>query len=331
MRRRFLATLAALAVSTGLSAQERIELTFSTYLPPTYEYISKPIDRFVKRVHEESKGRVNIKVFHSAQLFDGYQELPALSRGDIDISNISGTYASGAVPALNFFTLPFVFSNVDHMRRALSQGLIDLGIRQELAEKHNAVVLGVTAFDPYEFWSKRGPIRNAADVKGKIWATTGSADARAIQLLGGSPTGMPSSELYLALDRGVIDGTPRPMITGTGRSLFDVAKFLSVATFAVDTSILMINKKKWDSLPADVQDILKRAAAGRDNDQFDGVKAYMAAALKQFEAKGVKVNRIAPTELEEMKNITKPAVTEWLSKVPNGEKYLDLVSKTAGN
>ena len=325
--------LAAVALAAGFAApmagaQTPIQITFSTYLPPSYEYISKPVDNFIKRVETESKGRVKFKVFHSGQLYDGYQELPAVSRGDVDMSNVSGTYASGAIPALNFFTLPFNFTDVDHMRRAVDAGLLDLGIRKEMADKHNTVVLGVTAFDPYEFWAKRGPIVNATDIKGKVWATTGSADARAIQLLGGSPTGMSSSELYLALDRGVIDGTPRPMITGTGRSLFDVAKHLSLATFAVDTSILVINKKKFDSLPADIQDIIRNAAKERDREQFERVTAYMKEAVKQFEAKGVKVNRIAPAEIEKMRQATAPAVTEWKAKVPNGAAYFDLVQKT---
>jgi TRAP-type C4-dicarboxylate transport system substrate-binding protein len=319
-----------LAWAVAAHAQDVVELTFSTYLPPSYEYISKPIDGFVKQVESESKGRLKIKVFHSAQLFDGYQELPAVSRGDVDLTNVSGTYASGAVAALNFFTLPFNFESVEHMRRALDAGLLDLGIRKELSEKHNAVVLGITAFDPYEFWSRRGPIRGASDVRGKIWATTGSSDARAIQLLGGSPTGMSSSELYLALDRGVIDGTPRPMITGTGRSLFEVAKHLSLATFAVDTSILMINKQKWDKLAPDLQEILMRAGKQRDADQFARVSAYMSEAVKSFESKGVKVNRIEPDKIEEMRKLTEPAVKEWLAKVPNGAEYIELVKKTAG-
>lgn len=322
------AALAAAVVSPLASAQAPIQLTFSTYLPPSYEYINKPVENFIKRVEAESKGRVKFKMFHSGQLYDGFQELPAVSRGDVDMSNISGTYASGAVPALNFFTLPFNFSDVDHLRRTVDAGLLDLGIAKEMAEKHNTLVLGMTAFDPYEFWSKRAPIRTAGDVKGKVWATTGSADARAIQLLGGSPTGMSSSELYLALDRGVIDGTPRPMITGTGRNLFEVAKHLSLATFAVDTSILVINKKKFDSLPGDIQDIMRRAAKERDREQFERVNAYMKEAVKQFEAKGVKVNRIAPAEIEKMRQITAPAVTEWRAKVPNADAYFELVKKT---
>lgn len=331
-RRHFFPAAFALAASLGLSnfaaAQSPIQLTFSTYMPPSYEYVSKPMESFVKQVEAESKGRIKIKVFHSAQLYDGYGELAAISRGDVDIVNMTGTYPSGSIPALNIFTLPFMFKDTQHLRRALDGGLLDLGIRQELSTKHNAVILGVGPFDPYEFYTKRGPIVSAADIKGKVWATTGTSDARAIQLLGGSPTGMPSSELYLAFDRGVIDGTPRPLLTGMGRSLYEVSKHVSLATFGVDTSILAFNKKKWDSLPVDLQEIIKSAAKKRDQEQFELVDAFIKSALAKYESHGVKIHKIDPVQIENMKKLTAPAVTEWSGKVANGSRYLELIEKT---
>lgn len=327
----------ALAAALGLArvpsaaAAETFELTFSTYLPPAYEYVWKPIENFVKTVEEKSEGRVKIKVFHSGQLFGGYEELQAVSRGNIDITNMTGTYPSGTIPALGIFTLPFLFEDTAHMERALKAGLIDLGIAEELREKHNVVVLGLAPWDPYEFYSRREPILKLDDFKGKIWATTGAADARAIQLLGGSPTTMSSADLYLSFDRGVIDATPRPLLTGIGRSLFEVTKHITLATFAIDTSILAINRKKWDSLPEDLQAIIKEAAAQRDKEQFERVGAFITDAIAQYEAKGVKVHRLPPEVIDELRKATQPAVDEWIQSVPNGQKYLDIVNQTKSN
>lgn len=331
MKKQWLLTTAltfCLGVGTASAAEKPIELTFSTYLPPAYEYVWKPIETFVQNVHKESNGRVKINVFHSGQLFDGYEELAALSRGDVDMVNMTGTYLSGTVPALNIFTMPFLFKDVPHLRRALEAGLMDLGITKELHAKHDTVILGVAPFDPYEFYSRQQPILTASDFKGKVWATTGSVDARAVQLMGGSPTGMPSSELYLAFDRGVIDGTPRPLLTGIGRSLFEVTKHLSLANFGVDTSILSINRKKWESLPPDVQEILKKAAKQRDNDQFDRVAVFVKEAVATYEAKGVKVHRIEGQALQGMRDATAPTIAEWTALVPDGSRYLELVEKT---
>ncbi|MFA7532614.1 MAG: TRAP transporter substrate-binding protein DctP [Castellaniella sp.] len=309
-------------------ATKPVELTFSTYLPPAYEYIYKPAENFLKAVEAESNGRIKVNIFHSGQLFGGYDELAALSRGDIDITNMTGTYPGGTVPALNIFTMPFMFDDVPHLQRALDEGLMDLGINKELFEDHNTVVLGVAPLDPYEFYSRNTPILTADDFKGKVWASTGASDARALQLLGGSPTMMASGDLYLSFDRGVIDGTPRPLITGIGRSLYEVSKYLSLATFAFDTSILSMNRDKWEALPEDIQAIFREQAKKRDAEQFERVSRYVEEALAKFEAEGMQIDRITPENLQAMRDITAPAVEEWSKEVPNAQAYLDLIART---
>src|SRR3546814_20925431 len=111
-----------------------------------------------------------------------------------------------------------------HLRRAVEKGLLDLGIKQELASQHNALILGVAPFDPYELYSRKDPVLKGDAFKGKVWATTSATDARAVQLLGGSPTGMSSSDLYLSFDWGDINARQRPLITGRGRAIFVVER-----------------------------------------------------------------------------------------------------------
>lgn len=319
---------ALLGGATTAAAQKTYELTFSTYLPPAYEYAWKPIENFVNKVQERSEGRVKINVFHSAQLFDGYEELPALSRGDIDIVNMTSTYPSGTVPALSVFTLPFLFDSTDHLTRALDAGLFDLGVADELKDRHDAVVLGYAPWDPYEFYSRRTPIKTGEDVKGKVWASTGSIDAEAIQALGGSPTSMPSSELYLSFDRGVIDATPRPLLTGMGRTLYEVVEHISMVNFGLDISLLAVNRHKWESLPEDIQQIIAEAAKERDAEQLEMVKAFIDESLQTYESHGVKIERVAPEEIEKMRASTQPVIDKWVKAVDNGEAYLKLINDT---
>lgn len=322
------ATLSIAGLSSAQAKNDKYELTFSTYLPPAYEYVWKPLENFVKNVEQRSDGRVKINVFHSGQLFDGFEELPALSRGDVDMVNMTSTYPSGTVPALSIFTLPFLFDNTDHLKRALDAGLFDLGVRQEMQDQHDAVVLGLAPWDPYELYSRKTPIKTSDDFKGKVWASTGSIDAQAIQALGGSPTSLPSSELYLSFDRGVIDATPRPLLTGMGRNLFEVAKNISLANFGLDVSIMAINKDKWDGLPADIQEIITVAAKERDAEQLALVQAFIAESIGKYESLGVNVERVAPEEITKMRAATAPVVEQWSASVENGPAYLKLVNET---
>ncbi|QJR00127.1 TRAP transporter substrate-binding protein DctP [Halomonas sp. PGE1] len=317
-----------MASSMQLHANETYELTFSTYLPPAYEYVWKPIQAFIDHVETASEGAVKINVFHSGQLFDAYEELPALSRGDIDITNMTGTYPSGTVEALTLFTMPFIFDDVNHMQRALQQGLLDLGMRQELEERHDTYVLGVAPWDPYEFYTKGFSIDSVEDFSGKTWATTGATDARALQLLGGAPTTMASSDLYLSFERGVIDGTPRPLLTGMGRSLYEVTDHITLTNFAIDTSILAINADTWDALSDNIQVIFEEAAAIRDQRQFDMVNEFISSAVGEYESLGMIVTTLDPETISQLAERTQTAIDEWVEAVPNGEKYIELIEAT---
>lgn len=324
------ATALALGVSsTSLQASDDVyKLVFSTYLPPSYEYIHTPVENFVNKIQERSEGRLEVDLFHSAQLFEGHDELSALSRGDIDITNMTGTYPSASVPSIGVFALPFMFDDIDHLSRAMEAGLLESGLSAEMKEDHDTVILGVAPLDPYEFYSRQDPILDRDDFSGKVWATTGATDAQAIQLLGGSPTGMSSSELYLAFDRGVVDATPRPLITGLGRSLDEVIEHISLATFLVDTSILAINRNTWESLPEDLQEIILEAAEERDAEQYAMVEDFISEALEYYDENGVTIHEMSADTIAELREVTSPVIEEWAENVANGERYLEIIEST---
>ena len=124
-----------------------------------------------------------------------------------------------------------------------------------------------------------------------------SSIAKAIELMGGSPTTMSSGELYLALQRKTIDGCTRPLITGLGRKLYEVVDNISVTNMAYFTCMLAINKEKWDSLPKDIQAIITKAAKNRDKRQLEMLEAFMTDAIKKYQEKGVNVHMATAEEL----------------------------------
>jgi TRAP-type C4-dicarboxylate transport system substrate-binding protein len=160
----------SVSASSSIATEKVYKLVFSTYLTPSYEYIYTPVENFVNSIQERSEGRLEVSLFHSAQLFDGHDELSALSRGDIDITNMTGSYPSGSVPSIGVFTLPFMFDGISHLSRALEAGLLDIGLRTELEENHDVIILGVAPLDPYQLYSRQEPILEKDDLAGKVWA-----------------------------------------------------------------------------------------------------------------------------------------------------------------
>ena len=316
--------LAGISSTPSTAADKPIEIVFSTYMPTSYPYLVQPLVDFMKNVEAETGGRVKFKFYHTGQLYKGKEEFGALERGDIDMAAPNDLYHTGIVPELGISNLPFLWKDPASMQKSLDAGLWDLGIKEKLAA-HNQIVLGMAAGGPYQIYSKNFKVTAPEDMKGKKWGVSGSTASKAMELLGGSPTTMSSGELYMALQRGTIDGTTRPLITGLGRKLYEVVDHLSVTNMAFFTCYMAINKQKWDSLPADVQKIMIKAGKQRDHQQLEMLQAFMDDAVRQYKEKGVDVHIATPKELAVFSEKMVPVYDWWNAKVPEGKKYIEFV------
>ncbi len=318
--------LACLVFSNQTIAKEKpMEIVFSTYMPTSYGYLVKPLENFIANVEKESKGKVKFKFFHTGQLYKGKEEFAALERGDIDMAAPNDLYLTGIVPETGISNLPFLWGTPASMQKSLDAGLWSLGINEKF-EKHNVKVIGTAAGGPYQIYSKGFNVLLPEDLKGHKWGVSGSTASKAIELMEGGPTTMSSGELYMALQRGTINGCTRPLITGLGRKLYEVVDHLSVTNMAYFTCVLAMNKEKWESLPRDVQDIMMKYAKVRDQEQLSMLEAFMADAKRQYKEKKVTVHISTPEELAAFKKAMVPVYEWWLTKVPDGKKYIDFAT-----
>lgn len=311
---------------SALAQDKPIEIVFSTYMPTSYPYLVQPLEDFISYVEKETGGKVKFKFFHSGQLYKGKEEFAALERGDIDMAAPNDLYLTGIIPNTGISNLPFLWETPASMQKSLDAGLWDLGINNKF-EEHNVKVLGTAAGGPYQIYSKGFKVTLPQDIKGQKWGVSGSTASKAVELMNGSPTTMSSGELYMALQRGTINGTTRPLITGLGRKLYEVVDNLSVTNMAYFTCVLAINKTKWDGLPKDVQQVMIAGGKKRDQQQLAMLEEFMADAVKQYKEKGVNVHISSPEELAQFKEAMIPVHEWWLTKVPDGKKYIDFVSK----
>ena len=320
------AALMAGLIPGAANAAPEYKLTFSTYWPTTYNYLYDPIVNFANKVKERSNGRVEIEIFHSSQLFGGKEELGALERGDIDLASPLDTYNTGLVPALGISSMPFMWPNPDAIQKSLDAGLFDQGINQAMA-KRGVKVLNVAAGGPYQIYGKGFSVRKPSDLKGKKIAVSGTAASKAMELVGAAPTSMSSSDLYVALQRGTIDATSRPLLTGIGRKLYEVLDNVTIVNMSYFTTFLSINMKKWNSLPPDIQKIIQEAANERSQDQLKILNQFIADAKPLFEKHKVNYYVASPAELKAFKDKVAPVYDWWKTKVPDAQKYIDFAMK----
>ena len=320
------AGLLAVSLSGVAQAEAEYKLTFSTYWPTSYNYLIDPIFSFAEKVKERSNGRVEIEVFHSKQLFGGKEEFGALERGDIDMSAPMDTYNTGSIPELGIASMPFLWPSPRAMQTSLNAGLWDLGVNQAM-EARGVKVLNVAAGGPYQLYGKGFEIRKPSDLKGKKIAVSGSAASRAMELVGASPTSMSSGDLYVALQRGTIDATSRPLITGIGRKLYEVLDNITVVNMSYFSTALAINLDTWNKLPADIQAIMQEAANERGQQQLEMLEAYMAEAEGLFEKNNVNYHVASKDELAVFQTAVAPVYDWWKGQVGNGDKYIEFARK----
>ncbi len=316
-----------LVVCLGAPAEaesEPIEIVFSTYWPVSYKYLWLPVKHFAEKVEKQSSGRVRFKLYHSKKLYNGKDEFGALERGDIDMSSPSDIYHAKIIPELGITSLPFLFNNPESLQKILDAGLWDLGITQKLLE-HNIVVLSVSACDPYQIYSKGFQVLSPGHIKGKKWGVSGTTHSKAVEILGGTPETMSSGKLYMAFQKGGIDGCTRPLITGCGRYLYETVDYLTITNFAHLSSFLCINRKKWDSLPEDIREIMKKAGKEQTREQLWRVNEYIDESIKLFKKKDVSVHIAMPEQTDKFRKAMSPVYDWWVNKVPDGKKYIEFV------
>lgn len=314
------------AISGFAHAEAEHKLTFSTYWPTSYNYLIDPIFSFADKVKERTGGRVEIEIFHSQQLFGGKEEFGALERGDIDMSAPMDTYNTGSVPELGIASMPFLWPNPRAMQKSLDAGLWDLGVTQAM-ENRGVKVLNVAAGGPYQLYGKGFEIRKPSDLKGKKIAVSGTAASRAMELVGASPTSMSSGDLYVALQRGTIDATSRPLITGIGRKLYEVLDNVTVVNMSYFSTALAINMDSWNKLPADIQKIMEEAAFERGQEQLVLLEAYMDDAEKLFAENKVNYHVATDAELAVFQEAVSPVYDWWKSEVSDADKYIEFARK----
>lgn len=301
-----------------------IKIVFSTYWPTSYEYLWLPVKHFAENVEKKSNHRVKFELHHSKKLYDGFKEFGALKRGDIDMSSPLDIYNMDSIPELGISSLPFLYDNIENLDKALNEGLWDLGIKQKLLD-HNIVVLSVSVLEPYQIFSKDFKVLSPKDIKDKKWGVSGATHSKAIENLGGFPELMSSGKLYMEFQKGRISGCTRPLLTGRGRQLYEVIDYITINNFSLITTFLSINKDKWDSLPQDIQTIIKKQALVKNQEQLVRLNKEVNNHIKFFEKIGVQLHFSNKHEIETFRKAMLPVYDWWLKKVPDGQKYIDFV------
>src|SRR5262245_8587836 len=286
-RRSMIAGGAAAIIATKAQAQAATRLRFAHPHPESDSW-QKAALKFAELVKERTKGAVELQVFPNGVLGNDATVINAVRGGSIDICLTGNPFFTGLAPKLNVLDLPFLFRDRKHAAAVLG-GPIGDSLRQELDG------VGLKALATWDIgWrnltNNRRPVRTPDDLKGlKIRTTPNPAHIKAFQLLGAVPTPMAFTELFTALEMGSVDGQENPVTLILSAKFFEVQKHLTMSRHAFTTGPLVMNKAKFDALPAEQGSVLLETAKEVARLQWAMNADSEAGSLAELKSKGMQV------------------------------------------
>jgi C4-dicarboxylate-binding protein DctP len=256
--RSFLSAVLLAALSLPAFAQV-ITLKFSHVVAPDTPK-GKAAEKFRQLAEAATKGRVKVEVFPNSQLYKDGDELEALQRGAVQMLAPSvSKFGPLGVRDFEVFDLPYLFPNGETVYR-VTDGEIG---RRLFARLESRGITGLAYWDNgFKQFSANRALRTPADFRGlKMRVQSSKVLSAMVRQLGGVPQVMAFSEVYTALQQGVVDGTENPVSNLYTQKHHEVQKYLTLSNHGALVYAVIVNRKFWEGLPADVREALAGAMA----------------------------------------------------------------------
>lgn len=249
--------IAAAAFSLAAFAQQPIVIKFSHVVAQDTPK-GKAADFFKAKAEELTKGRVKVEVYHNSTLYKDKEELEALQLGAVQMLAPSlAKFGPLGVKEFEVFDLPFLFDSYEQLR-LVTNGPIGASLLKKLESRG---ILGLAYWDNgFKVMSANKPLRNPEDFKGlKMRIQSSNVLEAQMRAVGALPQKMAFSEVYQALQTGVVDGTENPPSNLYTQKMHEVQKYVTVSDHGYLGYAVIVNKKFWEGLPADVRKQLESA------------------------------------------------------------------------
>jgi len=268
-----------LLFGSGIFAQAKVTLRLGHIFPvlhPTHKAVTAMADYATKA----SNGALEIKVYSGGALGKGNTLAENISMGTVDMGTAGPGLLGRLEPAWGLIAGEYVFKNVDSMFKVLN-GPVGVEIKERLVKKRGMRVVGIGYLGQRNLTANK-PVKTPADLKGlKIRIPNIALRKASFVALGAAPTPMAFSEVYLALQQGVVDGQENPLAQIVAAKFYEVQKYLILTEHALNPEILLINEKKFQGLSADLRKILMEGATVYQTTSFDEFKKLKYELLEK--------------------------------------------------
>ncbi|GHU25785.1 C4-dicarboxylate ABC transporter substrate-binding protein [Betaproteobacteria bacterium] len=293
LSRIFMVTLVALAMLTGsVKAAEypKLKLIMGHVGAPTeINLLHRFAIKFKEEVEKKSGGNIVIEVHPAGELGGERDMVEGLQYRTLDLAFATTTVLANFVPEVTAFDFPFLIRDEDHAAKVY-EGAIGEAMGQKVLEKSDIYVLTWASNGIRHILNAKRPIHSASDLKGiKIRTAENKVHMAFFRTMGADPTPMSATELFTALQQGVVDAMEGTLTWIVPAKFYETAKNLSLTRHLYAATILAMNGQQFGELPKDVQSLLKESAMVATRYQRDYLKSAEEDMVKTLEKAGVAV------------------------------------------
>jgi C4-dicarboxylate-binding protein DctP len=319
--------LAAALPLAGAYAQAPIVIKFS-HVVATNTPKGSGAEFFKKLAEERTKGRVKVEVYANSTLYKDNEEVDALQLGAVQMLAPSlAKFGPLGVRDFEAFDLPYLFDNYDELHK-ITYGPVGAGLFRKLEPKG---IVGLAYWDNgFMDMSANKPLRKPADFRGlKMRIQSSKVLDSQMRALGAIPQVMAFSEVYQALQTGVVDGTENPPSNLYTQKMYEVQKYLTLSDHHYLGYAVIANKKFWDGLPADIRKTLEQCMVETTKHVNEIAKKDNDDALEAVRKSGkTEIITLTPEEKREWKKALIKVHKENESRI--GKDLIESIYKATG-
>ena len=308
---------AIVASAAALSSFAQTELKLGHVGEPG-SLIGAAADHFAQLANQRLDGKYKVVVYGSSTLGGDKEMMQKLKLGTIDMVEPS-TVMSSIADMFGVFEMPYLVKSRDHMKK-IEKELFWSKI-EPAAEAKGYKVLAVWENGFRQITNNKHPIVKPEDLRGiKLRVPEGKWRVKMFQAYGANPSPMKFSEVFTALQTGVMDGQENPLAQIDSAKFYEVQKYLSMTGHVYTPAYLVVSTNGWKKIPPDVQKVLEQAAKETQDFVYQTGAKMDDDLLAKMKKAGIKVNEV---DKDAFIKASKPVYDDFSKEVPGAKEVID--------
>ena len=295
----------------ALAAKYNLKLAHN--LPPTdessYHYAALT---FKEKVEKLTDGQVTVTIFPSSQLGSDVSVAKKVQSGAVEMEILTANKLGSFFPEIDLYSLPFLLNDFDVAARVFASPVHET-ITTDLEKKTGLKSLLFVAAGFRNITNSKHAVNKPEDLKDlKMRVPKNKIEIATFKALGANPVNIPGSELFSALQQGVVDGQDGSAAWAYAKKVYEVQKYLAVTHHQLSTSTMIINARYFAKLPQDIKDAIVKAAEETQVLLQKMCKDADDEIVNKFESQGMEITR---PDLKPFIELVKPVYQEFAERL----------------